>query len=62
MEAVLEGGFLRVNGGVRLSARLLDVAKGTTLWAQRWDLRGATSSRCRTDWRPKSAGRWLFAW
>jgi tetratricopeptide (TPR) repeat protein len=33
-----EGSLLRVNGNVRLSARLLDVATGTTLWAQQWDL------------------------
>jgi TolB-like protein/DNA-binding winged helix-turn-helix (wHTH) protein/Flp pilus assembly protein TadD len=38
VEAVLEGSLLRVNGNVRLSARLLDVATGTTLWAQQWDL------------------------
>lgn len=38
VEAVLEGSLLRANGNVRLSARLLDVAKGTTLWAQQWDL------------------------
>jgi TolB-like protein len=38
VESVLEGSVLRVNGNVRLSARLLDVATGTTLWAQQWDL------------------------
>ncbi len=38
VEAVLEGSLLRVAGNVRLSARLLDVARGTTLWAQQWDL------------------------
>ncbi len=38
VEAVLEGSLLRANGNVRLSARLLDVATGTTLWAQQWDL------------------------
>jgi tetratricopeptide (TPR) repeat protein len=37
VEAVLEGSLLRLNGNVRLSARLLDVDKGTTLWAQQWD-------------------------
>jgi TolB-like protein/DNA-binding winged helix-turn-helix (wHTH) protein/Tfp pilus assembly protein PilF len=38
VESVLEGSLLRVNGNVRLSARLIDVATGTTLWAQQWDL------------------------
>jgi TolB-like protein len=38
VESVLEGSVLRVNGNVRFSARLLDVATGTTLWAQQWDL------------------------
>jgi TolB-like protein/DNA-binding winged helix-turn-helix (wHTH) protein/tetratricopeptide (TPR) repeat protein len=38
VEAVLEGSLQRVNGNVRLSARLLDVAAGTTLWAEQWDL------------------------
>jgi TolB-like protein/DNA-binding winged helix-turn-helix (wHTH) protein len=38
VEAVLEGSLLRANGNVRLSARLLDVESGTTLWAQQWDL------------------------
>ena len=38
VEAVLDGSLLRVDGNVRLSARLLDVASGTTLWAQQWDL------------------------
>ena len=38
VEAVLEGNLLRVNGNVRLSARLVDVAHGTTLWAQQWDV------------------------
>jgi TolB-like protein/Tfp pilus assembly protein PilF len=37
VEAVLEGSLLRVNGSVRLSARLIDVASGATLWAQQWD-------------------------
>ncbi len=39
VESVLEGSLLRVDGNLRLSARLLDVATGTTLWAQQWDLR-----------------------
>jgi TolB-like protein/DNA-binding winged helix-turn-helix (wHTH) protein/Tfp pilus assembly protein PilF len=38
VETVLEGSLLRVNGNVRLSARLLDVANGTTLWARQWDV------------------------
>ena len=38
VEAVLEGSLLRVNGKVRLSGRLLDVATGTTLWADQWDV------------------------
>ena len=38
VESVLEGSMLRANGNIRLSARLLDVATGTTLWAQQWDL------------------------
>jgi TolB-like protein/DNA-binding winged helix-turn-helix (wHTH) protein/Flp pilus assembly protein TadD len=38
VESVLEGSLLRLNGNVRFSARLLDVATGTTLWAQQWDL------------------------
>jgi TolB-like protein/DNA-binding winged helix-turn-helix (wHTH) protein/tetratricopeptide (TPR) repeat protein len=37
VEAVLEGTLLRVNGNVRLSARLIDVSTGTTMWAQQWD-------------------------
>jgi TolB-like protein/DNA-binding winged helix-turn-helix (wHTH) protein len=37
VEAVLDGSLLRSNGNVRLSARLLHVEKGTTLWAQHWD-------------------------
>ena len=37
VEAVLDGSLQRLNGNVRLSARLLDVKKGTTLWAQQWD-------------------------
>jgi len=38
VESVLEGSLLRLNGNIRFSARLLDVATGTTLWAQQWDL------------------------
>lgn len=38
VEAVLEGSLLRVNGHVRVSSRLLEVATGTTLWARQWDL------------------------
>lgn len=38
VESVLEGSLFRANGNVRLSARLLDVSTGTTLWAQQWDL------------------------
>ena len=37
VDSVLEGSLLRVNGSVRLSARLLDVKTGTSLWAQQWD-------------------------
>jgi TolB-like protein/DNA-binding winged helix-turn-helix (wHTH) protein/tetratricopeptide (TPR) repeat protein len=37
MEAVLDGTLLRLDGNLRVSARLLDVEKGTTLWAQQWD-------------------------
>lgn len=37
-DAVLEGNLLRQNGSLRLSARLIEVAGGTTLWAQHWDL------------------------
>jgi TolB-like protein/DNA-binding winged helix-turn-helix (wHTH) protein len=38
VESVLAGSLLRVNGNVRLSARLLDVEKGATLWSQQWDV------------------------
>ncbi len=38
VNAVLEGSLLRADGRVRLSARLIDVAEGTTLWARQWDL------------------------
>ena len=61
VEAVLEGSFLRVNGNVRLSARLARRQRAPRCGPSSGP-RGATSSRCRTDWRPKSAGRWLFAW
>jgi TolB-like protein len=37
-ESVLAGSLPRVNGNVRLSARLLDVEKGTTLWSRQWDV------------------------
>jgi tetratricopeptide (TPR) repeat protein len=37
MDAVLDGTLLRVDGNLRVSARLLDVRTGTTLWAQQWD-------------------------
>jgi TolB-like protein/DNA-binding winged helix-turn-helix (wHTH) protein/Tfp pilus assembly protein PilF len=37
VESVLEGSLQRVNGSVRLSARLIDVASGETLWAEQWD-------------------------
>ena len=38
VESVLAGSLLRANGNVRLSARLLDVENGTTLWSQQWDV------------------------
>jgi TolB-like protein/DNA-binding winged helix-turn-helix (wHTH) protein/Tfp pilus assembly protein PilF len=38
VQSVLAGSLLRVNGKVRLSVRLLDVAQGTTLWSQQWDV------------------------
>lgn len=37
VEAVLEGNLRRLNGNVRLSARLIDVTTGTTMWGQHWD-------------------------
>ena len=37
VEAVLEGNLRRLNGNVRLSARMIDVATGTTMWGQHWD-------------------------
>ena len=38
VDAVLDGTLLRVNGSLRVSARLLEVETGTALWAQQWDL------------------------
>jgi TolB-like protein len=38
VEAVLDGSLLYANGSLRVSARLLDVKRETTLWAQQWDL------------------------
>lgn len=38
VEAVLDGSLLRLDSKLRVSARLLDVETGTTLWAQQWDL------------------------
>jgi TolB-like protein/DNA-binding winged helix-turn-helix (wHTH) protein/Tfp pilus assembly protein PilF len=37
VEAVLDGSLMRVDGNVRLSARLIDVASGATLWAEQRD-------------------------
>ena len=37
VETVLEGNLRRLNDNVRLSARLIDVATGTTMWGQHWD-------------------------
>ena len=37
VETVLEGTLLRRNGTVRLTARLIDVDEGTSLWSGRWD-------------------------
>jgi TolB-like protein/DNA-binding winged helix-turn-helix (wHTH) protein/tetratricopeptide (TPR) repeat protein len=37
VDAVLEGTLLRRDGIVRLTARLIDVKEGTSLWAGRWD-------------------------
>jgi DNA-binding winged helix-turn-helix (wHTH) protein/TolB-like protein len=36
-DAVLDGTLLRVDGNLRVSARLLDVRTGQSLWAQQWD-------------------------
>jgi len=38
VDAVLEGTLLRRDGTVRLTARLIDVKEGTSLWAGRWDV------------------------
>ncbi|HET8646124.1 MAG TPA: winged helix-turn-helix domain-containing protein, partial [Vicinamibacteria bacterium] len=37
VEAVLDGSLLRADDSLRVSARLLDVEKGTTLWARQWE-------------------------
>lgn len=37
VDAVLDGSLMRAGGSVRLSARLLNVKTGATLWAQQWD-------------------------
>lgn len=37
IDAVLDGTLQHVDGNLRVSARLLDVRTGTTLWAQQWD-------------------------
>ena len=37
VDAVLDGALLALNGNLRLSVRLLDVKKGTTVWGQQWD-------------------------
>ncbi len=38
VDALLEGTLLRRDGNVRLTARLIDVEEGTSLWAGRWDV------------------------
>lgn len=38
VDAVLEGTLLRRDDVVRLTARLIDVNEGTSLWAGRWDV------------------------
>ncbi len=38
VDAVLDGSLQRMDSNLRVSARLLDVEKGTTLWARQWDL------------------------
>jgi TolB-like protein/DNA-binding winged helix-turn-helix (wHTH) protein/tetratricopeptide (TPR) repeat protein len=38
VDAVLEGTLLRRDGAVRLSARLIDVSEGTSLWSGQWDV------------------------
>lgn len=37
VDAVLDGSLMRAGDSVRLSARLLDVKTGATLWADQWD-------------------------
>jgi TolB-like protein/DNA-binding winged helix-turn-helix (wHTH) protein len=37
VDAVLDGSLQRMNGTLRLSARLIDVGSGTALWAHQWD-------------------------
>jgi TolB-like protein/DNA-binding winged helix-turn-helix (wHTH) protein/tetratricopeptide (TPR) repeat protein len=38
VDTVLEGTVLRRDGTLRLTARLIDVHEGTSLWAGRWDV------------------------
>jgi TolB-like protein/DNA-binding winged helix-turn-helix (wHTH) protein/Tfp pilus assembly protein PilF len=38
VDAVLDASVLRQHDTVRLSARLIDVEQGTSVWAQQWDL------------------------
>jgi TolB-like protein/tetratricopeptide (TPR) repeat protein len=38
VDAVLEGTLLRHDGTVRLTARLIDVSEGTSLWSGHWDV------------------------
>jgi TolB-like protein/Tfp pilus assembly protein PilF len=38
VDTVLDGTVLRRDGTVRLTARLIDVHEGTSLWAGRWDV------------------------
>jgi DNA-binding winged helix-turn-helix (wHTH) protein/TolB-like protein/tetratricopeptide (TPR) repeat protein len=38
VDAVLDASLQRVEGSLRVSARLLDVRFGTSLWARQWDL------------------------
>lgn len=38
VDAVLDASVLRQHDRVRLSARLIDVERGTAVWAQQWDL------------------------
>jgi TolB-like protein/tetratricopeptide (TPR) repeat protein len=37
VDAVLDGTLMAKHGNLRLSVRLLDVKKGTTVWGQQWD-------------------------